>query len=45
MTACAAPWWPLVIYAALGLAAGCAILVAAMLIVAADSLDEHGEQR
>lgn len=46
MTACTSAWWaPIAIYAAL--AAGCAIgvLVAAVLRVAGDSVDEHGEQK
>ena len=44
MIACTAPWWvPLAIYAALAVGCAVGVMVAAVLRVAGDSGDEHGE--
>ena len=46
MTACAAPWGvPLAIYAALAAGRAIGVLVAAVLSMAGDSGDEHGERK
>ena len=46
MTACTSAWWaPLAIYAALAVGCAVGVLVAAVLSVAADSVDEHGGRK
>lgn len=46
MSACTSAWWaPLAIYAALAVGCAVGVLVAAVLRVAGDSWDEHGERK